>query len=47
MIELSVAELETLASGVHRIGIFFRIDVNPTIRLWLGAGRISAGRECL
>ena len=35
-------ELAVLASGVQNIGIFFRLDVEPVIRLWLGFGKVWA-----
>ncbi|MET3991680.1 hypothetical protein ABID65_003320 [Bradyrhizobium sp. S3.9.2] len=38
------AELAVLASGVVRIGVFFRLDVEPEpVRLWLGFGDIEPG----
>jgi len=32
-----------LASGAPRIGIFFRLHVNPVVRLWLGVGDCRTG----
>jgi hypothetical protein len=43
MINFNDAELAALASGIHRIGIFFRLDVDPVVRLWLGIGTIRPG----
>lgn len=41
-------ELAALASGVVRIGIFFRLDVAPDpVRLWLGFGNIAPGSDVL
>lgn len=38
------AELAALESGIQRIGVFFRLDVEPDpVRLWLGIGRIEPG----
>lgn len=40
---LNDAELTTLESDVVNIGIFFRLETVPIIRLWLGFGSISPG----
>jgi hypothetical protein len=32
-----------LASSAPRIGIFFRLSVDPIVRLWLGVGNCDAG----
>jgi hypothetical protein len=38
------AELAVLASGIQRIGVFFRLAVEPDpVRVWLGAGKIKSG----
>jgi hypothetical protein len=37
------AELAALESGSQRIGIFFRLDTDPIVRLWLGFGNIAPG----
>lgn len=37
------AEIEVLKSGMQRIGIFFRLNVDPVVRLWLGVGKIDPG----
>lgn len=37
------AELAALESGSQRIGIFFRLDTDPIVRLWLGFGKIKPG----
>lgn len=36
-------ELAVLASGVQNIGVFFRLDTDPPVRLWLGVGNIEPG----
>lgn len=36
-------ELAALASGVYRIGVFFRLATDPAVRLWLGFGNIEPG----
>lgn len=42
--DFSAAELAVLESGVLKIGIFFRLDVEPEpVRLWLGHGEIEPG----
>ncbi|WP_316188328.1 MULTISPECIES: hypothetical protein [unclassified Bradyrhizobium] len=43
MISFNDAELAALGSGIHRLGIFFRLDVDPVVRLWLGVGKIRPG----
>lgn len=40
---LSDAELAALESGRTRTGVFFRLDTNPVVRLWLGIGKIEPG----
>lgn len=40
---LNAAELDALASDVQNIGIFFRLETTPIIRLWLGFGNIAPG----
>ncbi|MBN8987414.1 MAG: hypothetical protein J0H42_04160 [Rhizobiales bacterium] len=40
---LNDAELAALDSGMQRIGVFFRLDTAPVIRLWLGIGDIEPG----
>jgi len=40
---LSDAELAVLESGQQRIGIFFRLETDPIVRLWLGVGNIMPG----
>jgi hypothetical protein len=42
-VTLNDAELAALQSGMLRIGIFFRLDVVPVVRLWLGIGNINPG----
>jgi hypothetical protein len=36
-------ELSVLESGSQRIGIFFRLETDPIVRLWLGFGDIKPG----
>ena len=36
-------ELEALEADVFNIGIFFRLDTDPVVRLWLGFGDIKPG----
>jgi hypothetical protein len=39
-----VGAFETaLASGSPRIGIFFRLGIDPPFRMWLGIGHVRAG----
>jgi hypothetical protein len=40
---LNDAELAALESGRQRIGVFFRLDTDPVVRLWLGFGKIHPG----
>lgn len=40
-------ELAALESGAHNIGVFFRLDVSPTVRIWLGFGDIKPGLNVL
>jgi hypothetical protein len=40
---LNDAELAALESGVQRLGVFFRLDTNPVVRVWLGIGNIEPG----
>lgn len=44
---LNDAELAVLQSGMQRIGIFFRLDTSPVVRLWLGIGNIEPGVNVL
>ncbi|MHC2677512.1 hypothetical protein ACVI1J_009675 [Bradyrhizobium diazoefficiens] len=42
--DFNAAELAALDSGIVKIGIFFRLDVEPDpVRLWLGYGAIEPG----
>ncbi|MGL3208685.1 hypothetical protein [Bradyrhizobium sp. BR 1433] len=43
MFDFNDAELEALDSGVYSKGIFFRLDTDPAVRLWLGFGDIKPG----
>lgn len=43
MLTLSQAEIDALDSDTQRIGVFFRLAVDPAVRLWLGIGDIAAG----
>jgi len=36
-------ESAALSSGTYRIGVFFQMDTDPVIRLWLGHGKIEPG----
>lgn len=40
---LSDAELDALASGIMRLGVFFRLETDPIVRIWLGVGSIRPG----
>lgn len=40
---LNDAELAALESDVVNIGVFFRLETDPIVRLWLGFGNIAAG----
>lgn len=44
---LNPAEIAALESGLQRIGIFFRLDTVPIVRLWLGVGPIAPGVNAL
>lgn len=44
---LSEAELAALETSVHNIGVFFRLDVDPIVRIWLGIGNIEPGVNVL
>jgi hypothetical protein len=44
---LNDAEAPALESGVHNIGVFFRLETDPILRLWLGVGRIEPGVNVL
>lgn len=43
MISFNAAELAALESGAIRLGIFFRLDTDPVVRIWLGVGKIRPG----
>src|SRR5262245_50843604 len=43
MITLTAAEIDTLDSDTQRIGIFFRMESTPIVRIWLGVGDIRPG----
>jgi hypothetical protein len=43
----NAAELAALESGTQRIGVFFRLETDPVVRLWLGAGNIKPGINTL
>lgn len=40
---LSDVELAALESNAFRIGIFFRLETDPVVRIWLGFGPIDPG----
>jgi hypothetical protein len=44
---LNEAELAALESGAVRLGVFFRLDTAPVVRLWLGIGDIQPGVNAL
>ena len=39
----NAAELVALRSGAQRIGVFFLLETDPAVRIWLGAGKIRPG----
>ena len=41
------AELAVLESGMQQIGVFFRLETDPVVRLWLGIGNIEPGVNVL
>lgn len=43
MLTFNDNELEALDSGVLRLGVFFRLETDPVVRLWLGFGDIVPG----
>jgi hypothetical protein len=43
MIAFNAAELAALEAGTQRMGYFWRLDVVPVARLWLGFGDITPG----
>jgi len=43
MIAFSAAELAALEAGTQRMGFFWRLEVLPVVRLWLGFGDIKPG----
>jgi hypothetical protein len=42
-VTLNDAELAALEDGATRIGVFFRLDTDPVVRIWLGFGDIAPG----
>lgn len=44
---LSAAEIAILEAGSHRIGIFFRLETEPAVRLWFGFGYIATPADAL
>lgn len=44
---LNDAESAALESGVHNIGIFFRLETDPVVHTWLGVGNIEPGVNVL
>lgn len=40
-------ELAQLKAGLPRFGLFFRLDADQVIRLWLGVGKIRPGTNAL
>lgn len=43
MLTFNDAELAALQSGSQRLAVFFRLDTDPAVRLWLGFGNIEPG----
>lgn len=43
MITFNDAELAALESGMQRLGYFWRLNLDPVVRLWLGVGDIRPG----
>lgn len=43
MFSFNDTELAALESGIVSLGIFFRLDTSPPVRLWLGFGNIEPG----
>lgn len=43
MMPLSADEISVLESDTQRIGIFFRMETTPIVRVWLGVGDINPG----
>lgn len=39
----SATELTQLSAGLPRLGIFFRLEADPVVRLWAGVGNIEPG----
>lgn len=44
---MNLAELAALESGIFNIGVFFRIETDPIVRIWFGVGSIDAGPNAL
>lgn len=42
-IDFNAAELAELDADTQRIGVFFRLDTDPVVRLWMGVGDCDAG----
>jgi hypothetical protein len=42
-LNFNAGELDVLQSGIQRIGVFFRLETDPVVRLWLGVGNIKPG----
>lgn len=47
MIDFNDAELKALRDGVVNKGVFFRMETDPIIRLWLAYGKIRPGINSL
>ncbi|MGX0963153.1 hypothetical protein AB7M63_003602 [Bradyrhizobium japonicum] len=43
MLTFNDSELEALDSGGAPLGVFFRLETDPVVRLWLGFGDIAPG----
>jgi hypothetical protein len=44
-IAFTQAELDALQSDVQRLGIFFRLDTSPPVRVWAGVGDCEVGAD--
>lgn len=43
MLPLTAEEIDALDSDTQRVGIFFRMETDPIVRVWLGVGDIRPG----
>lgn len=47
MLVLNQDEIDAIESSTQRLGIFFRLDSDPVVRLWLGVGPCRVGVNAL